>query len=37
MRWHGADEQGQPLASGVYLVRLATGNRVQRRKILLLR
>ena len=31
------DEQGQPLASGVYLVRLATGNRVQSRKILLLR
>ncbi len=35
--WDGRDEQGQPAAAGVYVVRLESGDSRQSRKILLLR
>ena len=35
--WDGRDEQGRPLASGVYLYRLVTADAVQTRKLTLLR
>ena len=37
LRWDGRDEQGRPLASGVYLYRLVTAEAVQTRKLTLLR
>ena len=37
LHWDGRDGQGHPLASGVYLYRLVTGDRVQTRKLTLLR
>ena len=37
LRWDGRDDRGRPLASGVYLCRLATEDRVQTRKLTLLR
>jgi hypothetical protein len=35
--WDGTDAQGRPLASGVYLYRLETGDRTLTRSLLLLR
>jgi hypothetical protein len=35
--WDGRDQQDKPLASGVYIVRLNTGGRVEHRKLALLR
>lgn len=35
--WHGDDDRGQPVASGVYLYRLEAGPDVTQRKLLLLR
>ncbi len=37
LRWDGRDAQGRPLASGVYVYRLATSEGVQTRKLTLLR
>jgi flagellar hook assembly protein FlgD len=37
LRWDGRDDRGAPVASGVYLCRLQTGEREQTRKLLLLR
>ncbi|MCY3736711.1 MAG: collagenase [Gemmatimonadaceae bacterium] len=37
MRWDGRDATGRPLASGVYVYRLATGEVVDTRKLTLLR
>ena len=37
VRWDGRDDQGQSLASGVYLYRLHAGNRREVRKLLLLK
>ena len=37
LRWDGIDDAGRPLASGVYLYRLATSDRSETRKLLLLR
>ena len=37
VRWDGRDDRGRPLASGVYLYRLATEESVQTRKLTLLR
>ena len=37
VRWEGRDDRGRPLASGVYLYRLATEEKVQTRKLTLLR
>ena len=37
LRWDGRDRQGQPVASGVYLYRLATPEGVLVRKLTLLR
>ncbi len=37
LRWDGGDAQGRPLASGVYVYRLATSEGVQTRKLTLLR
>ena len=37
LRWEGRSDQGHPLASGVYLYRLVTGDRTQTRKLTLLR
>ncbi len=37
LRWDGRDEQGRPLASGVYVYRLVTAGSVQTRKLTLLR
>ncbi len=35
--WHGTDDHGRPLSSGVYLVRLRVGDRVENRKVSLIR
>ncbi|MCC7263144.1 MAG: Ig-like domain-containing protein [Candidatus Latescibacteria bacterium] len=35
--WPGTDDQGRPLASGVYLVRLEAGTKAQLQKLMLLR
>ena len=37
VHWDGRDDQGRPLASGVYLYRLVTGENIQTRKLTLLR
>ena len=37
LRWDGRDDQGRPLASGVYVYRLVTAGAVQTRKLTLLR
>ena len=37
LRWDGRDDQGRPLASGVYVYRLVTSEAVQTRKLTLLR
>ncbi len=37
VHWNGRDDSGRPLASGVYLYRLATDETVQTRKLTLLR
>ena len=37
LRWDGRDDQGRPLASGVYVYRLVTAEAVQTRKLTLLR
>ncbi len=37
LRWDGRDEQGRPLASGVYVYRLVTAEGAQTRKLTLLR
>ena len=37
VHWDGRDEEGRPLASGIYLYRLLTGEGVQTRKLMLLR
>ena len=37
LRWDGRDDQGRPLASGVYLYRLVTSQGVHTRKLTLLR
>ncbi len=37
VHWEGRDDQGRPLASGVYLYRLTTYERVQTRKLTILR
>ena len=37
VHWDGRDEQGRPLASGIYLYRLVTAESVQTRKLTLLR
>ena len=37
VHWDGRDDRGRPLASGVYLYRLVTGESVQTRKLTLLR
>ena len=37
LRWEGRSDQGHPLASGVYVYRLVTGDRTQTRKLTLLR
>ena len=37
LHWDGRDDRGRPLASGVYLYRLVTDERVQTRKLTLLR
>lgn len=37
LMWDGTDAAGQPLASGIYLYQLRTGEMVQSRKLLLLR
>lgn len=37
VEWQGSDEDGHPVASGVYLYRLRTGERTESRKMLLLR
>ena len=37
VHWNGRDNRGRPLASGVYLYRLVTDERVHTRKLTLLR
>ena len=37
LHWSGRDDQGRPLASGVYVYRLVTAGNVQTRKLTLLR
>ena len=37
LRWHARDDQGRPLASGVYVYRLVTAGGAQTRKLTLLR
>ena len=37
VRWDGRDEEGQPAATGVYLLRLQAGDRERTRRMLLLR
>ena len=37
VHWNGRDDQGRPLASGVYLYRLVTDERIHTRKLTLLR
>ena len=37
LHWEGRDEQGRPLASGIYISRLATAERVLTQKLILLR
>ena len=37
VRWDGRDEDGRPAASGVYLYRIRADNRIQTRKLLLLK
>ena len=37
IHWDGTDDDGDPLASGVYLVRLTSGGNVQTRRLTLLR
>jgi hypothetical protein len=37
IRWDGQDARGRPVASGIYLYRLTTGNVTQTRKIVVLR
>ena len=36
-RWHGHDDAGHPVASGVYLYRLVTAEEILTRKLILLR
>ena len=36
-RWHGHDDAGHPVASGVYLYRLVTAEEILTRKLMLLR
>ena len=36
VHWDGRDDQGQVLASGVYLYRLRTGKQVETRKLMLM-
>lgn len=37
LRWDGQDEAGQPVAGGMYLYRLIAGDKVQMKKMLLIR
>ena len=37
VRWDGRDDAGRELASGVYLYRLLTGDRVETRKLVMVR
>ena len=37
VRWDGRDEDGRPAASGVYLYRIRADDRIQTRKLLLLK
>ena len=37
LHWNGRDDAGRPLASGVYIYRLLTGDTAHTRKLLLLR
>jgi flagellar hook assembly protein FlgD len=37
LRWDGRDQQGQTVASGVYFYELVVGNKVERKKMMLIR